>query len=410
MVWLENVGSNAKPVFAKPRYLLTRDGEPIEFGWHTAAPKVADWSSTIAKSISRNERTRWGHDLIYDDVELHNIAEVHRVPGQAGVRPQRVPEAVRASLNERAQARMLSPAGAEIRFVSESEATRVTLSCPDGAADVVVFHGGFQSTERHALGAKPQEIEVSTPEMLGQLDPDLVPDMPFAPQVCRLMLSGDPVHLHGIEGSGVRPPHPSEFPRLRYLAYGTSITHGYSATAAHLSYVGQTARRLGVDLINLGVGGAAFCEPELADYIAARRDWDFATLALSCNMMSDRFPPDRFYDRVSYMVNTVAGADPSRPVACITLYPRFQDLLARRFLVTEEGQRKPGIYRQKLRDAVANCPHPNVHLLEGPSILDDPTGLTPDLIHPADNGMIVMGENLARCMRALIGKLQGRAC
>lgn len=348
--------------------------------------------------------------MIYEDVELHNIAEVHRVPGQAGVRPQRVPEVVRSSLNERAQAMMLSPACAEIRFVSESDATRVTLSCPDGVADVLVFYGGFQSAERHALGARPQEIEVRTPERLRQLDPNLVPDMPFAPQVCRLMLSGDPVHLHGIEGSGFRPPHPSELPRLRYLAYGTSITHGYQATGPHLSYVGQTARRLGVDLINLGVGGAAFCEPELADYIAARQDWDFATLALSCNMMSDRFPPDRFYDRVSYMANTVAGADPSRPVACITLYPRFQDLLARCFLVTEEGKRKPGIYRQKLREAVVHCPHLNMHLLEGPSILGEPTGLTPDLVHPADNGMIVMGENLARCMRPLIGNLQAVGC
>ena len=43
-VWLENVGTNADPVFAKPRHILTREGEPVEFGWHTASPEVVDWN------------------------------------------------------------------------------------------------------------------------------------------------------------------------------------------------------------------------------------------------------------------------------------------------------------------------------------------------------------------------------
>jgi len=51
VVWLENVGSNTEPVFAKPRYLLTRDGEPIEFGWHTAAPEVVDWNLEGRKDL-----------------------------------------------------------------------------------------------------------------------------------------------------------------------------------------------------------------------------------------------------------------------------------------------------------------------------------------------------------------------
>ena len=62
----------------------------------------------------------------------------------------------------------------------------------------------------------------------------------------------------------------------------------------------------------------------------------------------------------------------------------------------------PEEYRQKLREAVQACPHPNVHLLEGPDILTDIGGLSADLIHPADNGMIQMGENLARKLQELI--------
>lgn len=50
-----------------------------------------------------------------------------------------------------------------------------------------------------------------------------------------------------------------------------------------------------------------------------------------------------------------------------------------------------------------DCPTPNTHLVEGPEILRGYGGLTCDLIHPADGGMIEMGENLARVLQPLVG-------
>jgi hypothetical protein len=69
-------------------------------------------------------------------------------------------------------------------------------------------------------------------------------------------------------------PLPSELPPKRLLAYGTSITEGTASTAAHLSYLAQAGRRLGMDVVNLGSSGSAYCEPEMAHYIASRKDWD----------------------------------------------------------------------------------------------------------------------------------------
>ena len=43
VVLLENVGSNAEPLFARPVYLLWDGDEIVEFGGHTAAPEVVDW-------------------------------------------------------------------------------------------------------------------------------------------------------------------------------------------------------------------------------------------------------------------------------------------------------------------------------------------------------------------------------
>lgn len=318
------------------------------------------------------------------------------MPGSDGVRLQRVPETVRTKLNETAQMRMLSPACSEIRFVSDRPTVRLTLSS-EGWTDAVVFHGVFQSDRRFSITKETQTIEITAPERLRQLCASLPKEMPFSPNVFRVMMAGDAVHFHGMEQDGIRPPTAEELPKLRYLAYGTSITHGGCATGPHLAYVSQTARRLGADLINLGVSGSAHCEHELADYIASREDWDIATLALSVNM--GEFSLEAFSERVSYMVNTVAGADTRRPVACITLYPYFDDL------DTQDRKAHATGRRRSLRDAVAACPHPNVHLFEGPDILSDLGGLTPDLIHPADNGMIQMGENLARKLRPLVDGL-----
>jgi len=331
--------------------------------------------------------------VILDNVELHNIAEARPVEGREGLRLQRVPEEVRLALNEKAQQRMLSPACAEIRWVSEALTTRLTLSSEE-VTDVVPFFGLFQSRERYTIGPEPQTIEVTLPERVAQLDPAFCAGMPFSPRVARLLLAGGPLYVHEISGDGLRPPTADELPRTRYLAYGTSITHGAAATGPHLTYAAQAARRLGADLINLGVGGSAYCEPELADYIAAREDWHVASLALSVNMIGAGFSLDEFYERVSYMVNAVAGVNPARPVVCITIYPHYREFGPQ--YEDPEAKGTPEEYRQRLRDAVAACPHPNVHGIEGPEILRDPGGLTVDLIHPADNGMIEMGENLAR--------------
>jgi lysophospholipase L1-like esterase len=333
--------------------------------------------------------------MIFDNIEFHNVAELRGV--SRGRRLQRVPEDVRLCLNQRAQEKMLSPAGSEIRFVSSGAPVRVTVSCPEGTAEAIPFWGPFQGKERFRIGLEPQVLELVYPERLKKLDEHTRDGLLYSPKMCRLTLRGDGLVYHGIEGEGLRPPTVDEVPKLRYLSYGTSITHGSSATAMHLTYVRQVAWRLGADLINFGVGGAAHCEKELSDYLAQREDWDIATLALSVNMVGG-FSVEAFTKRVEYMVNTVAGANTARPVACISIFPHFRD-----FCVDEALTEKTETFRQVLRDAVRICPHPNVHLLEGPDMLTDKGGLSVDLIHPGDFGMIEMGERIAGRLKGLIG-------
>ncbi len=342
--------------------------------------------------------------MIYENVELFNIAEVfedENTPGAVGF--QRVPESVRQHLNERARIVVRNPASSEIRFVADGP-VKITLSCSEGKLRVMPFFGDFQVGMGYKIGSEPETLEIVYPERLKELPEKFIKDLPFSKKVCRLMLSGGVVRLHGIEGEGIRPPQTDEVPKLTYLAYGTSITHGGCATGGQLCYVSQVARRLSANLINLGMGGACQCEYELADYIAERDDWDFATLSLSVNMIGAKFALDEFYNRVKYMVEQVAGKNPDKPVFCITIFPHFRDWIDG--VDADPPKGTPDEYREQYRRAVRDLNLPNVTLVEGPEILESIAGLTPDLIHPADNGMIQMGENLARIMKPAVDKLK----
>jgi len=332
----------------------------------------------------------------HDNLVFHNVGELFS-DDSPGLRLQRVPESVRTCLNDRAEMRMLAPAATEIRFVTTSDRITVTVSSEEGC-ELIPFFGSLQGKERIRVPDTPTEIEIARPERLTQLDANTTAGFHFSPDVWRLTLRGNDVRYHGIKGENLRPPQSDELPSVRYLSYGTSITHGAAATATHLTYVAQTAWRLGADLINLGVGGSAWCEPEIADHIAGRDDWDVASLALSVNMIGAGFSDDEFRSRVRYVVEQVAGKHPDKPVACITIYPHFRD-----FGDGEEAE-KSQRFRQILRDVCVELSLPNVRLIEGEALLS-PAGLSVDMIHPGDLGMIQMGEGLANHLSQMMREM-----
>ncbi|MFB6120725.1 MAG: SGNH/GDSL hydrolase family protein [Halobacteriaceae archaeon] len=328
--------------------------------------------------------------MIHDGLSFHNVTDLRAVEDRAGLVIQRVPERTRVELNEGAQDNYRRPAGSEIRFVPEGT-VEVTLSAPEHATEVRPFWGPFQAREQFEIGEEPTTIELEFPERLADVREDVADDYAHHPRVCRLVLPhrSKPVFYHGVAGD-TRPPREAELPDQTLLAYGTSITRGIAATAPHLTYVAQTARRLGTDALNLGTAGSAFCEPEIADHMAARDDWDAATLALSVNMVAG-FDVPEFRERVRYVVETVAGENPERPVVAITLFPYFPDLCTG----DHEDHANYGAYRDALREAVAEADCDNLHLVEGPDLMPGGRGLTTDLVHPGDDAMIDVGVALA---------------
>ncbi|OVE84920.1 GDSL-type esterase/lipase family protein [Natronolimnobius baerhuensis] len=333
------------------------------------------------------------HSSRYPSVSLHNVAALETAPwADDGQQLLRLPSNVREQLNVSARTRARHPAGCELRFVPSRDecSITVTLSAATGTR-VLPYWGPFQSTESIPVGPEPTTATFAVPDRVRRLETESISSA-FDPRVCRLRFDPEsPIAIHAVTGD-CRPPRAGELPARRYLAYGTSITAGYGSQP-HCSYVAQAARHLALDPINLGLAGAAFCEPAIADYLAAREDWDVATLSLSVNMANRGFTQEQFRERADNLVETVANAHPETPIACITLFPYHADH------VRGDDRDRAAAFRQHLRDIVAETDHDELVLLEGPDLLE-PTGLTTDLLHPGDEGLIDIG-------RALAGELDG---
>lgn len=322
-----------------------------------------------------------------DRIAFHNVAELEEAGGY-GVYLRRIPRSVREQLNERGRFIAGEAGGCELRFVTAAPNIRVTLSLPEADGCVTVFKGGLFHSRHELQAGTIRTLQLSEPPRLAMADRKLLMGTGFAPEVWRICFGRYACVVCGIEtfGHPLRPPEEGETPRKRWIAYGSSITNGENSS---LPYIGQAARRLGADVLNLGMSGSCQCEREMSDFLAEQQDWSFMTLELGVNMR-DHMPADEFRERSGYLLDRLVSRHPEKPVAVITIYPNFANFPASG--IADKDIRFNGI----LRSHVQRLSHPKLSLIEGSRVLDDLSGLSCDLIHPGDDGHIRMGENLAR--------------
>jgi hypothetical protein len=197
------------------------------------------------------------------------------------------------------------------------------------------------------------------------------------------------MRLVDIEGE-LTPPTPGQTPARRYLAYGSSITHGANACRPSGIYTMLAARHLHCDLLNQGYGGGAHMEETMAQYLAERDDWDFATLEMGINVGG--WETARFAQAVENFIRIIASAHRDKWIFCIDVFTFYADL----GVSSADPWRG---FRDAVRQAVASINLPRVVHVSGMEILKDPAGLSHDLVHPTDDGFAEMAANLASFMR-----------
>jgi lysophospholipase L1-like esterase len=332
--------------------------------------------------------------MIHRNVELYNVAELLLTENGVGKYVTRIPNNLRVTLNPAAETTALQSAGCEVRFNIEDKSAKITLSC-DGLGIAEVFQGNFH-VSWHCIVSKPTEVTMSLPDNISFLEKVAKQKgLTFDPRLTRVILPVfSQIRILDIEGK-TSLPRKDQTPKTKYLAYGSSITHGASALRPTGAYAMRMAQHLGVDLINLGFGGGAHCEKQIGDYIAERDDWDFVSLEMGINMIGE-FSTEKFTKRVEYFVERIAKAHPDKWVFAMDLFTFAADY--------DPASMKQNEFRKAVRNAVNKLNMPRLIYVDGREILKTVSGLTFDLVHPSPAGMEEMASNLSSFIKTTIAK------
>lgn len=341
--------------------------------------------------------------MIYKNMLIHNCDTIVKDEFTGEEKLIRIPDKLRKALSPIGlKYSGYNTPGIEIRFrlLSEKAKLHIKIIYQEGAVRdkkiFAVFHGSFQGASHVVLDEQESLIRVERPENLPVLKEITEREnLPFSPEVVRIIAPGD-CHFMILKVEGeVEPPERKDMPKLTWLAYGSSITQGGSSISPIEAYASLTARKLKTDLINMGFGGSALLEPEMADYLAERKDWDFATLEMGINMTWDiehgcMGDPEFFRSRVDYFIPRIAGAHPDKWIFCMDIFTTKDDYT---------GGEQAEIYRRIVREKVESLKLPKLRYLNGPGLLHGADSLTVDLIHPSDYGMMELSEALAAELR-----------
>lgn len=321
--------------------------------------------------------------MISHDMEFYNVEELAAAP-DGGAALRRIPSRVSETLNPGAAVhRSITTCGCEIRFNLEDEEVQLLLrrdtasASPFGIAEV--YFGSFQAP----YGITPQIIgqntsvitirkeAVEASSLLHGSDEEL-----FDRRLVRMLLPYDSkTYFVGKKGR-TSPPLPAQVPARRYLAYGSSITHGGDAVRPSGTYAMRLASMLDMDLINLGFAGSAQMEPSMAEYISQRKDWQIATIEMGINVIG-QWSADKFKDRVDRFVGILARDLGERSLFVTDLYLCKYDL-ANDPLISE--------YRAIVKNAVERTGNARLHYIAGTELLSSAEELTADFVHPSAAG------------------------
>lgn len=342
--------------------------------------------------------------MIDQGIEFFNVEELLPVEGLPGRRLYRFPRQLCESLGEswqhNARFRSQRVHGCEMRFVTQARCFDVVLTAYEGDIDMMVFRGD-RVLQKYTLPAgRTTSIHLEVPALEASIDPTLYRGTRFPGHVWRLQFGVNGyLHFHTLDTYGWprRPPGPDEEPSIRWLAYGSSITCGHVTTLYTNAYINQAARRLGWDVLNKGLSGSCFCEPQIGEYLA-HQSVDCLTLELGVNMAVS-FDPEEYERRVRTLMEKVQTNRSPRWIFVIDAFPYYGAWHRDRTLRAVQNYQ---IFKDITRALTAEAARRDARFISMPGerILRNPDGLSCDLLHPSDEGHILMGQALAEEIQA----------
>jgi hypothetical protein len=326
--------------------------------------------------------------VIFKNIEFHNVEQI--IDSGKGFDLVRVPENVVNSLKEKGNIAYFGT-GVELRFIMKSDEVKIILRAEETEEAQVAYlvfgslQGGWEYSSK-IIYTHDSVINIKKPydmDMLRRIHKEN--KLPFDCEVVRVLLPYCRVKFIDVIGD-ICPPQRSQLPKKRYLAYGSSITHGSLSLNPIASYVYQTAENLGADPINLGFAGSARLEEEMAKYIVSRKDWDFATIELGVNLMGE-LSCEEFKERAKIFIDVLSKD--TRPILCTDIFTLSQDM--------DKGSKA-----EEFRKIVRSLAEGKLPYKCGREIMTTTAGLSADFTHPNLRGVNEIAKNMTEFIKANI--------
>lgn len=315
--------------------------------------------------------------MIYNNIEFFNTDEL--IPYDGGHMLVRYPENARKVKKGDSTRIMHTATCCEIRFVTDAECFNITL----GGGTVYIMKGDLTYMKVELNGKKTLTIKNPDKQHLfNEACKDFSPDVwRFISDEEKQLVFYDMMPLNG---SFVRPPEKDEVPQKKMAIYGSSITHWCWAIDVRNSYAYRAGHVLGMDVLNKGLSGSCEMEKECVDYVASL-DVDVIFLELGVNVL-DKITEEEFVKRVDY---TFSVMPENKEIYVTGLYDCYFSLDK-----NNPYNEKFDIFNKIVEETAKKYDY--INYISPKKIMDHPSYLCYDMIHPSDFGNIQMSYNLVK--------------
>lgn len=202
------------------------------------------------------------------------------------------------------------------------------------------------------------------------------------------------IEIGVVKGGTIAPGPPRAAGRKPMVFYGTSITHGASASRAGMTHVAMLGRTFDREVINLGFSGNGRMEPEVLNFVA---ELDPAVFVLDC---LPNMGPKEVSERTVPGVKILRKAHPETPILLV------EDRNYEDGWLIETRRKRNDDNHAALREAYAALQAekvPHLYYLKADNLLGQDGEGTIDASHPTDLGFVRQAAEFERALRPILG-------
>jgi len=289
-------------------------------------------------------------------------------------------------------------AGMMVRFKTDAEAISVhyklskdRLAPPNmpatGASGIDLYARNDQGQWKWVMVTKPTKQEIKE-EIIKGLAPGYREYAAYLPL------------YNGVETLSIGVPKGSKFEKLTprekpIVFYGTSITHGASASRPGMVHTAILGRRFDMPVVNLGFSGNGRMDKEVGDYLV---QLDAAVFVIDClpNMQ-----PALVTEKCIPLVKQLRAAKPETPIILVEDRRFTNDWItpAKKQFHTDNHAALKAAYDTLIKQGVKN-----LHYIPGDHLYGDDTEGATDASHASDLGFMRQADIFEPVIRKALGR------